>query len=313
VRAFRFGFQVAAQSDADALRASARAAEAAGFDVVHSSDHVVDGWPPLAPLLAMADATERIRVCPLVLNNDFHHPVHLAREIAAIDHLSGGRVELGLGAGHAFTEYEAIGARFDPPAIRKARLAESVILLRRLLDGEEVTHAGEYYQLNGVRIMRALQDRLPILIGVNGTAALAHAARHADVIGLTMLGRTLDDGQRHSVRWEPDRLDLAIAHIRASAGARSDEIEINALVQAVVVTDDRVEAAAALAERIDGLTPDVALTTPFLAIGTHDEIAAHLVECRRRWGISYFSVRHVDSFAPVIDRIRRVDEVDASR
>ena len=119
-------------------------------------------------LLAMAETTTRIRVGTLVLNNDFHHPVHLAREIAAIDHLSGGRVELGIGAGHAFPEYQSIGLPFDPPAVRKARLAESVEILRRLLDGEEVTYSGRYYQLDAVRTMPAHQPRLPILVGVNG-------------------------------------------------------------------------------------------------------------------------------------------------
>ena len=272
---------------------------------MHTSDHVDGSWPPLAPLLAVAEATERIRLCPLVLNNDFHHPVHLAREIAAIDHLSGGRVELGLGAGHSFTEYEAIGVRFDDPSVRKARLAESVVILRRLLDGETVTYAGSHYQIDAVRTMPAYQDHLPILVGVNGKTALAHAAKHADIIGLTMLGRTLADGQRHSVRWEPERLDQTVAHIRAEAGSRWESMELNALIQAVVVTDERERAAATAAERIDGLTAEVALSTPFLAIGSHDEIADHLVACRRRFGVSYFSVRDVGTFAPVIERIRR--------
>ena len=176
-------------------------------------------WAPLALLGAIAQATKRIRVGSLVLNNDFQHPVQLAREIAAIDHFSGGRVELGLGAGHSFTEYKAIGLPFEPPADRKARLAEAVEILRALLDGEAVTYTGRFYQLDGVRTMRALQDRLPILVGVNGTRALTHAAQHADMIGLTMLGRTLEDGQRHEARWEPDRIDRTIAHIRDAAAA----------------------------------------------------------------------------------------------
>src|SRR5438105_11887491 len=101
MRAFRFGLQVRGES-ASELRTTARAAEAAGFDVISTADHVsaIWAWAPLAPLLAMADCTERLRICPLVLNNDFHHPVHLAREVAAIDHLTEGRFELGIGAGH---------------------------------------------------------------------------------------------------------------------------------------------------------------------------------------------------------------------
>jgi probable F420-dependent oxidoreductase len=306
VRTFRFGFQVR-QASAEELRDLARRAEAAGFDVFHTWDHVVDGWAPLAPLVAVADVTTRLRICPLVLNNDFHHPVHLARELASLDHLSGGRLEVGIGAGHAFTEYAAIGQPFDPPAVRKARLAEAVEILRQLLDGEEVTFEGQHYQLQRVRTMRACQQRVPILVAVNGRRALAHVARHADIIGLTMLGRTLQDGQRHEVRWEPERLDCTVAFIREQAGARFGQLELNALVQRVVVTEDRVGAAQELCEQVTGLRLEDALVTPFLALGTHDQIAQHLMSCRQRWGISYYSVRELEAFAPVIERLRQLD------
>ncbi len=301
---FRFGYQVGS-GDADALRASAAGAEAAGFDVIHTYDHVGDGWSPLVPLMAMASVTQRVRLCPLVVNNDFRHPVHLAREIAALDHLTGGRVELGIGAGHAFTEYDAIGARLDPPAVRKARLAEAVEILRRLLDGEAVSFSGRHYQLVEVRTQRSRQDHLPLLVGVNGRAALAHAAQHADVIGLTMLGRTLADGQRHETHWEADRLDRTVTFINEHArDHRFRPPELHALVQAIIVTDQRDRAASELVRQGWVPTLDDALATPFLAIGTHDEIAEHLLACRERWGITYFSVRDIESFAPVIERVR---------
>ena len=298
MRPFRFGFQVA-ECSADELRSQARAAEEAGFDLMHSWDHVVDGWSPLTPLMAVADSTTTLRICPLVLNNDFHHPVSL-------DHLSGGRLEVGIGAGHSFTEYEAIGQHFDPPSVRKARLAESVEILRRLLDGEAVTYDGEHYSLDTVRTLRSRQDHVPLLVGVNGKQALAHAARHADIIGLTMLGRTLEDGQRHEVRWEQERLDATVNYISEQAGERWEQVELNVLVQAVVVTDERREAAQQVVSRVPGLSVHDALSTPFLAIGTHDEIADHLVACRNRWGISYFSVRDIDGFAPVIQRLQDI-------
>jgi probable F420-dependent oxidoreductase len=304
VRPFRFGFQVGGCS-AEELRSQARAAEGAGFAVMHSWDHVVDGWSPLTPLMAIAECTTSLRICPLVLNNDFHHPVHLAQELASLDHLSGGRLEVGIGAGHSFTEYEAIGQAFDPPAVRKARLAESVEILRRLLDGETVTYDGEHYRLENVRTLRSRQDHVPLLVGVNGKRALAHAAHHADIIGLTMLGRTLPDGQRHEVRWEAQRLDATVDYIREQAGDRSEQLEFNVLVQAVVITGDRRAAADAQARRSrGGLSLEDALATPFLALGTHDEIAEHLLNCRDRWGISYFSVRDISNFAPVIERLR---------
>jgi probable F420-dependent oxidoreductase len=303
---FRFGFQVR-QASAEELRTQARAAEEAGFDVISTWDHVADGWAPLSPLMAMADCTTRLRMCPLVLNNDFHHPVHLAQELASIDQLSEGRLEVGIGAGHAFTEYGAIGQSFDPPFVRKARLGEAVEILRQLLDGQEVTYSGEHYRLDHVRTLRTRQPRVPILVAVNGRRALAHAARHADIIGLTMFGRTLEDGQRHEVRWDAERLDRTVAFIQQQAGARAADLELNALVQAVVVTDDRRAAARELVERVAGLSVEDALATPFLALGTQEEIADHFLACRSRWGISYYTVRELQAFAPVIRALRHID------
>lgn len=300
---FRFGYQLNTD-DPDGVRDQSRAAEAAGFDVVCSGDHLGATFSALAILGAVAGCTERIRLAPLVLNNDFHHPALLAHELASLDRLSAGRVEVGIGAGHAFTEYAAAGIAFDPPSVRKARLAEATEILRRLLDGEEVTHAGPHYRLAAVSVLRPQQAHVPILVGVNGRAALSHAARHADTIGLTMLGATLPDGQRHQVRWEPSRLDTAVAWIRQQAADRWARLELNALVQAVVVTKDRRGAAEELARRVPGLDVSDALITPFLAVGTEDEIAGHLHDCRSRWGISYFVVRDLERFAPVIARLR---------
>lgn len=146
---------------------------------------------------------------------------------------------------------------------------------------------------------------MPFLVGVNGRTALAHAAAHADIIGLTMLGRTLEDGRRHAARWEAERLDRTVAFIRRQAGARWDQVELNALVQRVAITPDRRAAAEELVEQLPGVSIEDALATPFLTLGTHDEIAQHLLRCRERWGISYYTVRDLEGFAPVIARLRR--------
>ncbi len=305
-RPFRFGRQVRGDNSADDLRAIAVAAELAGFDVLSTFDHVGTHWPALTPLTAMAAATKRIRICPLVLNNDFWHPVQLAREVAAIDHVTDGRFELGIGAGHAHTEYTAIGAAFDPPRVRKQRMAEAIEILRRLLDGDEVTHHGAHYSVDSVRTMPSRQEHVPIFVGVNGREALAHAARHADIIGLTMLGRTLPDGNQHEVRWQSTRLDATIAHIGAESGGRTPEL--NVLVQRLVVTDDREAAAAEIVADVPTLDLDDALETPFLLLGTYDEIAAQIVAARDRWGVSYFTVRELDAFSPVIERLARLTE-----
>ncbi len=302
MRRFRFGYQ-ATDSELARVVEAGRAAEAAGFDIVHVGDHVGIETSPLLVLAALASTTRSIRVGTLVLNNDLRHPVVLAQELATLDHLSGGRLEVGLGAGHSFTEYRAIGLRFEPAAARKARLAESVEILRALLDGETVTFHGSHYELEEASTLAAQQEHVPLLVGVNGRAALAHAARHADIVAPTMLGRTHEDGHRHDVRWEADRLDATVSLLRSEAGPHWDSLELHALVQDVMVTGDRVGAASRVAERT-GMTVGDILATPFLCIGTPEEMAQHLVACRERWGFSYFSVRSVDAFAPVIDLAR---------
>lgn len=304
-RPFRFGFQSTTSDPAEVTR-SAQAAEAAGFDVFQVGDHIGTQLTPFVTLAAAAAATSTIRLGTLVLNNDLRHPVVLAQEVATLDHQSSGRVELGLGAGHSFTEYAAMGLSFDPPAVRKARLAEAVEILRALFEGDEVDYEGAHYRVAGTRMLRPVQARLPMLVGVNGHAALGHAARHADIVAPTMLGRTLEDGQHHEVRWEAERLDATMAFVRAAAGDRGPNLELHALVQGVVVTDDRPGMAEEFGARLS-TSPDDVLSTPFLCLGTHEEMARHLLACRARWGISYFTVRDIEAFAPVMEAVRHLD------
>ena len=120
MRRFRFGYQATTGGPSETARL-ARKAEEAGFDVFQVGDHVGAEPSALLSLAAAALATERIRVGTLVLNNDFHHPVTLAQELATLDHLSGGRLEVGLGAGHSFTEYAAMGENVRPARERARR------------------------------------------------------------------------------------------------------------------------------------------------------------------------------------------------
>jgi probable F420-dependent oxidoreductase len=301
---FRFGLQSTAR-DVGGVRNDARNAELAGFDVFQVGDHLGAGVSPLASLAAAAAVTRRITLGTLVLNNDLRHPVVLAQELATLDRLSDGRVEAGIGAGHSFTEYAAAGIPFDPPAVRKQRLAESVEVLRSLLDGSTTTFRGRHYALEGATIIRPKQRHVPILVGVNGKAALARAVRHADIVAPTMLGRTLADGQSHETRWEAARLDDTVAWIRNAAAAAGRPAFLHALVQTVVVTEDREGTARDIATRYGMALSDV-LATPFLCLGTHEEIASHLRACRQRWGIEYYTVRAIDEFEPVLARLQEV-------
>jgi alkanesulfonate monooxygenase SsuD/methylene tetrahydromethanopterin reductase-like flavin-dependent oxidoreductase (luciferase family) len=178
-----------------------------------------------------------------------------------------------------------------------------VEILRALLDGDALTRQGRHYTLEEATVLPSRQAHVPLLVGVNGTTALAHAARHADIVAPTMLGRTLADGQHHEVRWEAARLDDTVAALRSSAGARWPALEIHALVQQVVMTSDRHQRAADIAQRT-GMTVEDILETPYLCIGTHEEMAEHLARCRDRWGISYYSVRSIEAFGPVLQLLR---------
>jgi probable F420-dependent oxidoreductase len=306
-RPVRFGFQLSGPHLDDPVAAAHRAEEL-GFDVVTASDHV--GSPRMSPMLtlaAIATATTRIRLGTFVLNNDMRNPVQLAWEAVTLDRLSGGRFELGLGAGHTPQEYAATGLGFDPPSVRKARLIESVGVIRRLVDGETVDFQGEHVQVSDAEVGRSTQERLPILVGGNGARLLGAAGELADIVGLQGLGRTLPDGHQHDVHWTADHLTEQVDQVRAGAvsadgGDRSDDIEFNALVQVFSVTDDRDAALTAACQMVGGgLSVADAAAIPYLLIGSVDQIVEHVHECRDRWGITYFVVRSLDDFAPVLD------------
>ncbi len=302
-RRLRIGHQLSARIGGDPVAAALRA-EVLGFDIVLAADHVGPGEAPMPTLAAIALATERIRLGTLVLNNDMRNPVQLAWEASTIDRLSGGRFELGLGAGHTPSEYDATGIERAAAADRKRRLAESVEIIRGLVDGDVVDHEGEHYRIERAHIDPADQEHLPILVGGNGAALLAQAGRHADIIGLQGLGRTREDGHSHEVKWSTRHLDEQIDQVRAGAGGRFGEIEFNAMVQVVQITDDREAALSEVRDRIDGLTMEDAASTPYLLIGSIDEIVQHMTSCNERWGISYFAVRELDDFEPVLRALR---------
>ncbi len=302
VRDFRFGLAIANGFSDEPVKAALEA-EASGFDVVVIGDHIGPEFAPIPTLAAIASATTSIRLGTNVINADLRNPVQLAWEAATLDRLSGGRFELGVGAGHTPQEYAAVGVDQYPPTVRKRRLMESVELLSAMLAGDTVTHAREFFDIANAHVAESGRP-VPLLVGGNGRALLEHAGRHADIVGLQGLGRTLPDGHRHTVRWTAAHLENQLDQIRAGAGDRFDDIELSALVQVVDVTDDADAAIATLCDRVDGLSVSDAVETPYALIGTVDEIADKLERCRQRWGISYFIVRDHDQFSPITHRLR---------
>ncbi len=307
MRPFRFGVNVRAPASAAEWIALARRVEELGYATLNLPDHLTDRPAPMPALASAAAATTRLRVGTLVLNNDFRHPVLLAREAATLDVLSDGRFELGLGAGYVKAEYDEAGLRFDRGGVRVERLAESVTIVKRLFEGEAVTFAGDHYHVRAHTLYPrpVQQPRPPILIGGNGPRLLTLAATQADVVGLT--GVTFSQGGvgRDFAGFRAAGVDERLRLIRNAAGARFDQLELNALIQQVIVTEDRRGAADELAQRWSALTAGDILDSPFVLLGSLDEIVAQLVARRARWGLSYYVVfdAALAAFAPVVARL----------
>lgn len=299
---FRFGLQVFSAPSRAAWQEQGRRAEDVGFDVIVVPDHVAVGlFSPLVALDAIADVTSRLRVGTLVLNNDLRHPALLAREAATLDFLSEGRLELGVGAGHAAPEYTEVGLAFDRASVRVERLEESVRILRRLFAGETVTVEGNHYELRDHELFPPRRPTL--LVGGNGDRALRLAAAEANIVGFTGLGRTRADGQHHDVEWAAHQIDAKVALVRDAAGERFDRLELNVLVQQIEITNDRRGVIEATAARV-GADPEVMLGAPYLLVGTIDEITQQLHEARERWGFSYFVTRSAEPTARIIEALR---------
>jgi probable F420-dependent oxidoreductase len=309
MKPFRFGVSARqAQSRAEWID-KARKVESLGYATLTVPDHLTDLLSPMPALIIAAEATTTLRIGTNVLNNDLRHPVLLAREAATTDLLTDGRFELGLGAGSIKSEYDEAGLSFDPGSTRVERLAESVTIIKRLLTGEQVTFAGRHYHVTGHKIapLPAQKPHPPLLIGGNGRRLLALAAREADIVGFS--GLTFRNGGAAPAdisAWRPAGMDERVQLVRNAAGdARFARLELNALVQRVIVTDDRRQAAEELANTWTQLTPDEILQSPYALIGTVDQIVEDLQAYRHRWGISYYVVHepYMDAFAPVVARL----------
>lgn len=132
-------------------------------------------------LPAVAAVTEKIRLGPLVAPTSIHHPALLANRAATIDHLSGGRMVLGLGAGWQINEHHAYGIELEAPGPRVSRFEESIKITRSLLDNDHTTFDGDFYQFtNAPSDPKPVQDKLPIVVGTGGARMCRITARHAD-------------------------------------------------------------------------------------------------------------------------------------
>ena len=217
------------------VRRTAERAEAAGFDSVWVSDHLFLDWSKYGgssdeqgalecwtTMTAVAAVTERVRVGSMALCNDFRNPALLAKMIATLDLLSAGRVEVGLGAGWYEPEYRSAGIGFDPPGQRIARLGESMEIVARLLEGEELVFKGDHYAIDGAicRPGPCQHPRPPLWVGGKGDFLLKTAARVADGWNFSWLGSIETYAERKAVADAAcERIDRDPQSLRRSVGA----------------------------------------------------------------------------------------------
>ncbi len=307
MKPFRFGVNAWTAGSRAEWRDKARRVEDLGYSVLTVPDHLAEIFAPIPALISAAEATNTLRVGTNVLNNDFRHPVLVAREAATADVLTDGRLQLGLGAGHMKSEYDEAGLHFEAGGTRVERLAEAVAIVKGLLNSEEVTFTGLYYRVSGHKIhpRPVQQPHPPILIGGNGRQLLTLAAREADIVGLS--GITFRSGgvERDVSSWRTAGVDERLQLVRQAAGDRYELLELSALIQRVVVTDDRRQAAEDLARRWPQLSPADILQSPYVLLGTVDQQVEDLQARRERWGISYYVIFEpfVEAFAPVVARL----------
>ena len=312
MKPFRFLADPGDVGDGRSVAEAARHAESTGYAVLVWPDHLIHPFA-VTPLLAtIAAATERLRISAFVFNNDLRHPAVLAQELATLDVLSGGRVEVAIGAGWNQPEYDAIGLPFDPVGVRVSRLTEAVRVLKGSFGDGPFSLAGEHYTItdHDGQPKPVQRPHPPFFIGGGGKRLLTLAAREADTVGLAP--RILFAG---GIRGDPLSMTIAgteekIAWVREAAGERFDQLEFNVYPSGtpVLVTDharkDGQDALDALRGRTGvDMDLDDFLASPHIFIGSLDGLAAKFVEQRERLGISSIMVGSLGPLDGVVERL----------
>lgn len=304
-RPFRFAVTARFTRSGSHWRDVARRAEDLGYDVLLVTDHMGAQLAPIPALTAAADATTRLRVGSFVFANDYRNPVMLAKEIATIDVLSAGRVELGIGAGWSIRDYEELGITYDAPAVRVSRLEESVGLLKRLLTEESVDHTGEHYTVRAAKVLpRPVQrPHPPFMIGGGGPRVLRLAAREANIV--TFAPQVNVSGRPRVDALTEKALAERVLRFRDYAAERAEHIEMNVFVFDAAVTDRARSPMAALSARLRTAVNGL-VRSPFVMYGSRSSLRELLLERRERLGISYISVpgNAMREFAPIVAELR---------
>lgn len=288
----------------------ARMAEDLGVTTFILPDHLVPQLAPVPYLATVAALTERMRISAFVHNNDLRHPAVLAQELASLDVLSAGRLDVAIGAGWNEPEYRAIGLPFDPIRVRQARLAEAIVVLKGCFGPGAFSFSGEHYTITDYDAYPkpVQQPHPPIFIGGGGRSTLELAAREADIVGLAP--RILS-GQRpdpRSITWTAT--EEKIDWVREAAGHRFGGLSFNVYPSQwpITVTDDLHGEARKVIDRMlertgVEMTEQEVIDSPHIFIGSHDRFVEKFSELRERLGISSFLVGSLDELGPVVERL----------
>lgn len=300
-RPFRFSLVTTAGTGQSrtAWASYARRVEELGFDVLHVADHFHNSTVCTPRLAAAAAVTATLRVGSYVYDNDFRHPVLLAREAAEIDLLSDGRMELGIGAGWARSEYETVGIPFDPGPVRASRYGEAVEIVRRLHQGETLDWSGEHYRLSSCELgVEPVQRPIPLLLGGGGPRMTTLAAQWADTVAF--VPKSLPGGGLDPTEFSQSAFDHKIAVLEAALRRRSTQPPERAvLVFGLHKSSDEIPLE-------DWTSRDVASTSPYYLVGDSSRVVDEILARRQRWGISHltFWEENLDAAAKIVQRLQ---------
>jgi probable F420-dependent oxidoreductase len=301
--AFRFALQASQAASAAVWRDLARKAEDLGYSTLYVPDHLDDEWAPMIALAVASEATTTLRVGTLVLDNDFRHPVVLAKEAATLDVVTGGRFELGVGAGWKSTDYEQSGIPMDRPSVRVARLAESLEIMRTMWRTGSATFAGEHYRVTDAKSSPSpvTPGGPPLVIGGGGKRILTLAGRYADTVSVVPSLAAGYVGPEVAAESVLEKYTDRVRWAKEAAGERAGALEFQCWTATVQVVDNADEMLESLAPLFN-LTPEQLRAAPVALIGSVAQIAETLRARREELGFSNIVVHEaeMDALAPVI-------------
>ena len=305
---FRFAAQLHGPLEGRTWTDTVRAIEDLGYSTMFVPDHFDEGYGPISAMASAAAVTSTLKVGALVLDCDYRHPVPLAMELATIDQVSGGRLEVGIGAGWKRTDYDRSGIPMDRPGVRVSRMIEHARVLHGYLSGETVTMHGDHYDVTDLPALVRTHDGSPppFLIGGGAPRLLRFAGSFANIVGVNPSIHSGEIDLEAARDGMPERIDEKFSWVAEGAARRTDglgldDIEFNAWLAAAEVTDDRDGVSALLGEMF-GVDPGTGLESPMVLVGTAAQIVEDLQARRERWGYSYTVVPgdKAFDFAPVV-------------